>query len=709
MEKSKEKFVSNAIKALESRPKPNFKELAGKAYESLQFDYPAVSAAEVHALAETFRGSGIKDGWFSFNLTAKLASNAVAGATQLTCSSKQLRGLPEDMTQRSSSTKNPEQESTGGLHEAYCNLCAAIFISLVRKILSLPEADSWALLEKYEPPQDPDGYFNNKSEAGAKMFRESEADQCNLSSVGNCDLDPSQQREPQQTGTQISYAAISHPKVWSKEPGGTMDHIMELLRVLGIHSHAQQLRPIMQCYVNLVADRLCEAPSGMSSCLEQLWQALGIKELPGSRRSAAMIKASPLLPEASAALSIVLQLVSTYAVDISSIHQRKGTHGGMNPGIIMGAETEGTMHQHDAMSILLPRQELWAQVHKHLLGLCARCLEDMSVLPMPGPQHVAAVSVVCQVLIFYLQQRAGTVNACQQLMKIGVLRSIAVLLPRCCSTQQHSKDDQEGRMATTSQVASSSSSCEPLRVLALLCAASSREAMSWLHAVPAVKIWIKDPDMLSGGSCEAHGGLWQILTSLTPPTSPASTLKVQHTAPVHQAAAAAAAAVAPHGILMEQLQSQDLQRLRRVLQLMSKVQQVADGGVHWGGEVMIKMRQVGEALRNRYSLVAAVASAKTEVLAPGFREAAGTSDHEGVGCSSSNGEEDLNIYGRGPSGCSAKLPVGRDDGGDDDDDDELGIERARDSNVLKARQEKQMVPDCIRLLKALMMTGSKAD
>ena len=74
---------------------------------------------------------GFKDGWFPYRLTAKLTENAVAGATLL-------------MTQ-------PQPEALGALppagegaelQGAYCQLCASILISFMRKVISMPEADA---------------------------------------------------------------------------------------------------------------------------------------------------------------------------------------------------------------------------------------------------------------------------------------------------------------------------------------------------------------------------------------------------------------------------------------------------------------------------------------------------------------------------------------------------------------------------------------
>jgi hypothetical protein len=133
---------------------------------------------------------------------------------------------------------------------------------------------------------------------------------------------------------------------------------------------------------------------------------------------------------------------------------------------------------------------------------------------------------------------------------------------------------------------------------------------------------------------------------------------------------------------------------------MAQVQCVVDGEMQWGSEVMNRMRQVGQELRHdRPSTGTAATAVPADPMSHGR---IGTIDHEGKCAPSSNGMLAALVYqtddGLGVSGHD-----------DNDDDDDKVKDVIVDSEVLKVRQEKQMVPECIRMLKALLVSGSKAD
>ena len=122
----------------------------------------------------------------------------------------------------------------------------------------------------------------------------------------------------------------------------------------------------------MLVDRLCDEPGGMAECLEQLWEALGIKQLASSssykkpQPTAARLNpphavggGSDIIPaEASAALGLVLQLSSHYSSPaMASLSLRRGE------GAVGGASASQALNA-AATSISSPLQELWRQVRQ---------------------------------------------------------------------------------------------------------------------------------------------------------------------------------------------------------------------------------------------------------------------------------------------------------------------------------------------------------
>ncbi|KXZ56776.1 hypothetical protein GPECTOR_1g7 [Gonium pectorale] len=281
---------------------------------------------------------------------------------------------------------------------------------------------------------------------------------------------------------QVSYASLlEDPELWAD--GGLMQGVLQLLRALGAHRHAQELTPLLGAYVGLLSDRIAAEP-GELGCLEGLWDAMGLScivSLPAQagkqRRPTGQ---GPLLTEASTCLALVTSLASQ-------------------------------------LSAATARQRLWQQVHRHLLPLLERCLGELAravgkgqgpaagkvaaaakqqpqAQPEqerkgPGPEEVAAIVLVCQVLDFYVQQRPGNADLAAALKGSGVLASLAVLFG----------------------AAGNLPGAEPLRSAALCCGASSRELASWMLAVPGVHEALEGPAFKDGGAYEAHGAVWELL------------------------------------------------------------------------------------------------------------------------------------------------------------------------------------------------------
>lgn len=464
---------------------------------------------------------GFKDGWFPYRLTARLVDNAVSGATRIQAqqrrdlsSGQQTQqdgrevSLEENLEAEATSTANGEASESGDgdlLQAAYSQLCSAILMSFMRKVLSLPEPDAWDLLEHYLPasadpkgiprvsePMDVDQYRLPGGDSCTQEHQDQQRDKGGESSpygtleeaedqdgddcvyedmalgaalpvssgavpLGPLSLPSSASPQPclstieeprygsgigwqdlrsriLSLGSQVTYSAVSHASIWSPsgEPsgsssgeggmgGGGLDAILGVLRVLGIHSHARDLMPLLHIYVNLLADRLCDMPQGLSSCLGQLWYVLGVEQLAASssssgapRNSSTSKKGScggsgsgpvvgsattpassvtkglilTVIPaEATAAFSIVAQLAAHYCGSGAALRSYSGSTS--SSGLASGSTA--------AVDGMLPRQELWRQVHGgRLLELAAVCLVDLSAAPKQGPEQLAAALLIAQ-------------------------------------------------------------------------------------------------------------------------------------------------------------------------------------------------------------------------------------------------------------------------------------------------------------------------
>ena len=139
--------------------------------------------------------------------------------------------------------------------------------------------------------------------------------------------------------------------------------------------------------------------------------------------------------------------------------------------------------------------------------------------------------------------------------------------------------------------------------------------------------------------------------------------------------------------LLALLHSDDLPRLRRVLQLMLSVHQAADGRVPWEQEeVLPRIRALGEELRGRAAGgAAAAAAAAMDKSGRPFHPPPGT-DAAGAAGDGADGLEESD---------------------QDEELDALDGEKAAevDPEVLEARKAKQLLPECMRMLKALSVSG----
>ncbi len=262
-----------------------------------------------------------------------------------------------------------------------------------------------------------------------------------------------------------------------------------------------------------------------------------------------------------------------------------------------------------------------------------------------------------QVMLFYVQQRPGGVDVAKQLLQAGIIRSVAALLPKA-------------RPSTTTAASTSPSSAEPLRLLVLLCSASSADVRQWLLAVPRVRAWLQGAEELkAGGTAECHGAIWRLLASSGAGVFPS---EEQH----QNSDSIMAMLQLPKG------EDCDMRRLRILLRLMLDVHQVSDGRFHWGTEITDRLKSLPEELRSRYAACITFATGGGSISGG----AEGRAD-----CDSSDDDE----LGRGAAGA--------------EDATSTGHAACITSSRAKGQRSKQLVSECLLLIKSLVVSGGKTD
>ena len=332
-------------------------------------------------------------------------------------------------------------------------------------------------------------------------------------------------------------------------------------------------------------------------------------------------------------------------------------------------------------------------------------------------------------------------DAAKQLLKTGVVRGLAVLLPKCCSSSTSPfagingpagpAPRQEGIPAPAESVSSiplPSSSYESLRLVLLMCAACSpAEVGEWLLAVPGCKAWLEsDPEMRPGGAAEVHGAIWQLLTAqITALKAKAATAIKNGSNNSSRSIGIGEASSSSGGseMLVRFLQSSDLTKLRSTLQLMTAVHQVADGRVKWDFEIQARMKTLAQELRDK-----AVHRSDQQIASfssPGAAAAVCEPDVEGALSSDSGGGGRLGNSSEAPVEhqrrgerledpdeplTAVHVPEEGEDALDGHvDDDDMKLHNQDPDELLKARRNKQLVPDCIRMLKSLIVSEGKTD
>jgi hypothetical protein len=250
------------------------------------------------------------------------------------------------------------------------------------------------------------------------------------SSVPALSSNPHQQQDPQpftwptlrhklmSLSEHVSYSLLSYEPLWRQQDAA--QHLLQLLRTLGVHSHAQELQPLLHAYVGLLVDRLAAAPQDLP-LLRQLWEALGLTNASGLKQAG-------------------------FRDNGAGTPQKQQ---GLYPEAVLGLSVAAAVWQQ--LPGATPRKQLWQLMHRDLLPLLESCAEQLAYSSKgsssgsrKGPSssvglastaggactqgmafaHVLLLSHVLELLVL---GRPGHVDIGRQLTELGLTRSLVQL------------------------------------------------------------------------------------------------------------------------------------------------------------------------------------------------------------------------------------------------------------------------------------------
>jgi hypothetical protein len=206
----------------------------------------------------------------------------------------------------------------------------------------------------------------------------------------------------------VHYSLLGYEPLWQEQQAA--QHLLQLLRALGVHSHSDDLQPVLHAYVGLLVDRLAAVPADLP-LLQQLWEALGLTGGQGvgfKASSTGSSKQQALPSEAVLGFSVAASVW----------------------GQLPGANSRG---------------KLWRLMYDNLLPQLEQCIEQLAynaasssssrTKQQQQQQQQAAVQgegfahalLLCHVVELLLLGRPGAVDVAGQLVQRGVMRSLVVL------------------------------------------------------------------------------------------------------------------------------------------------------------------------------------------------------------------------------------------------------------------------------------------
>lgn len=671
---------------------------------------------------------------YPFHITAQLVANAVWGAQRIPglaamqpavasggdTSSPLAPEQAATVTQANSTIKDADSSSgvaceSAELQASYRHLCASLLLCVMKRALSMSEADADALLEHYDvgasDPVAGNAYMSTgEGTGGISGTSALEQQLCNASAADvapaifqaeaaareadvmdddDCvyeDMDavPSSNGGGGggggDGGSSNGAGHDARVQPGSILPGlSAMDRGVEHLNLEGpFMSSGRTVSLDDECWSRLRAKLLhlgghtsysvlngvdvWSDPSTLATLLE-LIRVLGVHDR-GRDLEALLARYMGLLaerlsdaPADMGCLPAAWQALGMDALIAAPRSHARSVLAALPPeaGIMLGLVNRLAMALAPPAGPASARALLWRQLHSMgVLSLCARVLSDLSTLEA-SPGGCSACESVAGVLLFYVLERPGGVDVARQFLSAGVVRALSMLLPKY-----------EGGDG------------EPLRLLALVLSSCSSDVAAWMLAVPAVQGWLGGSACAPGGIHQAHGALWKLLATAAAGGTAAS--KVSDAGP---------------GQLLSLLDAGQLEQLYRTLLLMQAVHHAADGRVAWGKDVQARLTGLGADLRTRASSISSSASCG--------RTAA--SDSNGAEAASNQGGVESST-GKGKAVPAGTLWVGSTDDGDEGHDDGKA---PAGTAVLAARREARLLPECARIVKGLLTIGGKTE
>jgi hypothetical protein len=364
-----------------------------------------------------------------------------------------------------------QQQEPVSQQQLYQQLAAVLLLQYAAKVASLPDQEAWQLMQAYcpdvlqEPQQQPPHQHHQQQHvdetaggvtdidaavaaaaaaagsaahggSSCQIYDDTEAAQQDGDSEGfepleTAALQPHLQHTQNRThnpcqqdtrpfgwpallqkllalSDHVHYSMFSCELLWRQQ--GTDRHLLQLLRLLGVHSHAQELQPLLHAYVGVLVDRLAAAPQDLP-LLQQLWEALGLTAGSGGVKQ---------------------QL---------GLNSSKQQQQGLYPEAVLGLSVAAAVWQQ------LPggsaRRQLWQLMHCHLLPLLESCAEQLAYSSSSSSTsstsgsgtggaceqgtafaHMLLLSHVLELLVL---GRPGHVDVAKQLTDLGLTRSLLQL------------------------------------------------------------------------------------------------------------------------------------------------------------------------------------------------------------------------------------------------------------------------------------------
>lgn len=278
------------------------------------------------------------------------------------------------------------------------------------------DADS----EEYEPLEAPQTHQHSSHSSHQQHQQHS----WGLHGLHPAASSPRQQQDPQpfswpalhhkllSLSEHVHYSLLSFEPLWRQQDAA--QHLLQLLRTLGVHGHAQELQPLLHAYVGLLVDRLAAAPQDLP-LLHQLWEALGLTVASGLKQ----------------------------AGNSSSRGGKPQEQQGLYPEAVLGLSVAAAVWQQ--LPGATARKQLWQLMHADLLPLLESCAEQLAYSSKSSSSSsrdstssaagsactqsmaFAHVLLLTHVLELLVLGRPGHVDVGKQLTDLGLTRSLVQL------------------------------------------------------------------------------------------------------------------------------------------------------------------------------------------------------------------------------------------------------------------------------------------